>query len=176
MPLTHISRLTNRASSYSRELSPSGIIDIASCLKSTCICTYYVHVLEFVHVYMHVHFIVTSHVCSYVHTFCTCNGLLFYSANRGSADAIKQAHHYITLLMRDPSRNLAQLLPKPLTNTSQVNRTTASGGAGGEPPSAATLDSSEDMPDALPNKGSNMAASVSSTMTSTAAGRSCQYL
>ena len=101
---------------------------------------------------------------------------LFCSANRGSADAIKQAHHYITLLMRDPSRNLAQLLPKPPVVNSQVNRTTGSGGAGGEPPSAATLDSFEDVSDALPSKGSTMAASISSTMAATAAGTCRQYL
>ena len=82
------------------------------------------------------------------------------------------AHHYITLLIRDPCRNLAQILPKlPFTHPhSQVNRTSGSGSLTGEPPSASTLDSFEEASDSLSAKGGSTAVHVSTAGAATAAG------
>ncbi len=85
----------------------------------------------------------------------TCNTLIL--PHRGSIEAIKQAQHYITLLIRDPSRDITQLLPKP-SHTTHTNV----GGAKGhvrshDPSSVSSTDFSDELSVSLPVKSSGAA-------------------
>ena len=85
---------------------------------------------------------------------------------RGSADAIKHAQHFISLLIRDPNRDISHLLPKSTSSASHPSTHTYHLIAH-DPPSLSTLDNFDEPVDAPPAKASTAAASVSIAVTTT---------
>ena len=88
--------------------------------------------------------------------------LIFYP--RGSTDAIKQVQHYISLLMKDPTRDLNHLLLKQSAHLLMKQSThSRSHAAPHEPPRVSPVDAFEDS-----SRTSTAAASLSITVTTTA--------